>query len=523
MKGEDGKKRMTETGKRSDKRGKPVPARKKGGLFSSGRRRKRGLSEEEIRAGLRRTNREIMGISYVFLGLFILTIVYLAVLVYRDGDSYRNNSNNTRRLAALEDKYTRGNIVAADGTILATTTVYEDGEEKRQYPMGAAFSHVVGYTVNGVTGLESAGASYLLNNHTNPLVRIVEALRGIKSSGDTVVTTLDVALQQIAYEELGGYKGAVVAMDPSTGKILAMASRPGFNPNTLADDWQELVSDSSNSNLVNRATQGKYTPGSTFKLLTFLEYMREYPNSWQNFSFTCDGVYEVDDYSIRCSHGTEHGLEDVARAFARSCNGAFASIGQQISFRRLYELCGNIGFNSTPDTSVPMAASTFTLDNNNSVWAILQTAIGQGETQITPLFNCMIAAGVANGGMMMNPYLIDSVVSRYNDRVESFSPKEWKRLMSEEEAGQLAAMMRQVVTDGTGTEADGYGFTAYGKTGSAEVRSDLDTNAWFIGYAEDDENPGRKLAVSIIVEQGGSGGTVAAPIAERMFQSYFNR
>ena len=123
MKGEDEKKRMTETGKRSDKKGKPAPQRKKGGLFSSGRRRKRRLSEEEIRAGLRRTNREIMGISYVFLGLFILTIVYLAVLVYRDGDSYRNNSNNTRRLAALEDKYTRGNIVAADGTILATTTV----------------------------------------------------------------------------------------------------------------------------------------------------------------------------------------------------------------------------------------------------------------------------------------------------------------------------------------------------------------------------------------------------------------
>ena len=479
------------------------------------------MRADRERKALRKTNREIMSVSYVFLALFILTICYLVHLVYSDGDAYRNNSNNTRRLAALEDKFLRGEIVSDDGTVLATTVVNDDGSEQRYYPFGSEFAHVVGYTVNGVTGLESAGSGYLLNTHTNPLLRIVEALRGIKSSGDTVVTTLDVGLQETAYKALEGYRGAIVVMDPLTGKVLAMVSRPGFNPNSLKEEWESMVNDSSNSSLVNRATQGLYTPGSTFKILTSLAYMREYPNSWRNFRFSCDSEYEVDEYSIRCSHGVSHGDEDIVSAFAASCNGAFAAIGQQLNFRKFYEICQGVGFNSRPDTTVPMAASSFTLDNNNSTWAILQTAIGQGETQLTPIFNCMIAAGVANDGVMMNPYLIDSVVSKYNDRVASFAPREWKRLMSSEEAREISAMMRRVVTDGTGNEAAGSGYTAYGKTGSAEVRSDLDTNAWFVGYAVDDNAPGRMLAVSIIVEQGGSGGSVAAPMARQIFRKYF--
>lgn len=463
-----------------------------------------------------------MAVSYVFLALFLVIIGYLIRFVYVDGDNYRNNAYNNKRLALLEDKYARGDIVAADGTVLATTNVEEDGTEKRVYPLSEVFAHVVGYRYNGVTGLESLAGSYLLDSHENPALRIIESLRGIKTRGDTVHTTLDVGLQQAAYNALDGRSGAIVVMEPATGKVLAMVSEPDFDPNTLEDDWDWLVDEeSNNSNLVNRATQGLYAPGSTFKVLTTLEFMREYPGSWQKFSFDCDSAYESGDEIIRCSHGIAHGEENITEAFAQSCNGAFANIGEQLSFAKFHTLCQEAGFNRKTASRVPMAASQFVLDNNNSEWKVLQTAIGQGETQMTPFLNCMIAAAVANDGKMMNPYLIESVLSRYGDKVASFGPETMTELMSKEEAAQIGAMMRAVVTDGTGDEAAGDGYKAYGKTGSAEINKDSDTHAWFIGYAEDDNDPSRKIAVSVIVEQGGSGGSVAAPLAKKVFRAYF--
>ena len=460
--------------------------------------------------------------SYVFLVLFVGVIVYLGHFVYAEGDAYRNNANNSKRLSLLEDKYARGDILAADGTVLATTETDEDGEEHRKYPQGKVFAHVVGYHYNGVTGLESLAGSYLLDSHENPLLRIIESLRGMKTTGDTVHTTLDADLQQAAYQALDGRTGAIVVMEPSTGKVLAMVSQPDFDPNTLEENWDWLVDeDNNNSNLVNRATQGLYAPGSTFKVLTALEYMREYPSSWRDFTFDCDSVYEVGDESIRCSHGVSHGHEDMVEAFANSCNGAFASIGQQLSFAKFYQLCTGAGFNKKTASRVPMALSQFTLNNNNSTWQILQTAIGQGETQMTPILNCMIAASVANDGVMMNPYLMESVTSRQGDKVASFGPEKLFTVMSSSEAAQLQNMMAAVVEDGTGNEAAGNGYTACGKTGSAEISKTSDTHAWFIGYASDDEDPSRQIAVSVIIEQGGSGGSVAAPIAKKVFQAYF--
>ena len=461
------------------------------------------------RSKLRRTNKEIMSVSYVVILLFVGMIAYLGYFTVHDA----------KRLTLLEDKYIRGEIQASDGTTLAAS-VTEDGKDTRYYPYGKTFAHVVGYSYNGVTGIESQGASYLLNSHTNPLIRIIEALRGIKSSGDTVITTLDVNLQQTAYQAMSDHNGAVVVMEPTTGRILAMVSRPGFDPNTLPDEWEDLVSDSGNSNLVNRATQGLYTPGSTFKILTALEYMRENPSSWPAYTFDCDGTYTVEDYTINCSKKKSHGEQDLREAFANSCNGAFAALGQQLSFSRFYNMCGDFGFNGSLGTRVPTATSKFELSNNNSTWKILQTSIGQGDTQITPMLNCLIVSAVANNGVMMNPYLIDSVVTKYGDRVASFAPAALRTVMTTAEAAEMEKMMEKVVKEGTGSEAQGSGYTVAGKTGSAETGKDVETNAWFVGYATDDENKSRQIAVSIVLEEGGSGGQAAAPIAKKIFDAW---
>ncbi|MBQ6361391.1 MAG: penicillin-binding protein 2 [Lachnospiraceae bacterium] len=503
--------------------------RKKISIFSKKKDRQaaaegKALTRDDERRALRRTNREIMMVSYVFLLLFVVMAGYMIRFVYRDADLYKNDSRNAKRMKQLENKFLRGDIMAADETVLATTSVTEDGGESRSYPLGQTFAHVVGYTGRGTTGIEGMANSYLQDSHTNPALRIVEALRGIKSSADSVITTLDVGLQETAYSALSGHSGAIVVMEPGTGKVLAMVSRPGFDPNTLEEDWEVLTSESNtSSNLVNRATQGLYTPGSTFKVFTALEFLREYPYNYNEYSFSCDNVYEAGEYSIKCAHGVAHGNVDLSEAFAESCNGAFADIGQQLNFKEFMQTCEEAGFNTSLKTRVPIAKNHFVLDSNDSQWDVLQTSIGQGETQLTPMFNAMVASAVANGGTMMNPYVIDRVLSKYREKVASFGPARLRRIMSKDEARILKEYMDACVAYGTGDDAAGEGYHAYGKTGSAQTRSDRETNAWFIGWAEDSRDPERKVAVSIVVEEGGSGGSVAAPIAKQIFEEWRNR
>lgn len=465
-----------------------------------------------------------MMVSYVVLILFVVMAGYLVRFVYKEADTYKNDARNGKRMKQLEDKFLRGDIMAADETVLATTSVTEDGGERRSYPMGQTFAHVVGYTGRGTTGIEGMANSYLQDSHTNPALRIVEALRGIKSSADSVITTLDVGLQETAYSALSGHSGAIVVMEPGTGKVLAMVSRPGFDPNTLEEDWEVLTSESNtSSNLVNRATQGLYTPGSTFKVFTALEFLREYPYAYNDYSFSCDNKYEAGEYAIKCAHGVSHGNVDLSEAFAESCNGAFADIGQKLDFSDFMQTCEDAGFNTSLKTRVPLAKNRFVLDNNDSLWDVLQTSIGQGETQLTPMYNAMVASAVANGGTMMNPYVIDRVLSKYRERVASFGPSRLMTIMTKEEARILKEYMDACVAYGTGDDAAGEGYHAYGKTGSAQTRSDKETNAWFIGWAEDSRDPERKVAVSIVVEEGGSGGSVAAPIAKKLFEEWRSR
>lgn len=465
-----------------------------------------------------------MMVSYVVLFLFVAMAGYMIRFVYKDADTYKNDSRNAKRMKQMEDRFLRGDIMAADETVLATTSVTEDGSERRSYPMGETFAHAVGYTGHGTTGIEGTANSYLQDSHTNPALRIVEALRGIKSSADSVITTLDVGLQQTAYNALSGHSGAIVVMEPGTGKVLAMVSRPGFDPNTLDEDWDVLTSESNtSSNLVNRATQGLYTPGSTFKVFTALEFLREYPYEYQNYTFNCDNIYEAGEYSIKCAHGVSHGNVDLSEAFAESCNGAFADVGQMLDFEAFYQTCEEAGFNTSLKTRVPIAKNQFVLDNNDSQWDVLQTSIGQGETQLTPMYNAMVASAVANGGTVMNPYIIDRVLSKYREKVASFGPSRLMTIMTQEEARVLKEYMDACVAYGTGDDAAGEGYHAYGKTGSAQTRSDRETNAWFIGWAEDSRDPERKVAVSIVVEEGGSGGSVAAPIAKEIFEEWRSR
>ena len=310
-------------------------------------------------------------------------------------------------------------------------------------------------------------------------------------------------------------------MEPDTGKILAMVSKPDYNPNTLSTDWDALVAgDNGEGQLLNRAAQGLYPPGSTFKIVTALEYIRENPENFRDYRFDCSGFFHYEDYTIKCYHETAHGSQDFTRAFANSCNGAFANLALTLDLGRLRNTAEQLLFNTPLPVAIPYSQSAYALTPGGDTWQILQTSIGQGQTQMTPIHGGMIAAAIANGGTLMKPYLIDHVENVGGDVIKKFMPQSYGNLMTAEESAVLTELMRAVVTEGTGSAVRTDAYTVAGKTGSAEFDKDKETHAWFIGFAPA-EQP--KLVVSVIVEEGGSGGKTAVPIARTLFDTYFAR
>lgn len=466
-----------------------------------------------------KANRGILGFSYVVALLFAAMAVYMGYFLQVKSEEVVNNPYNAR-INERSEQIVRGEIIAADGTILARTATDSNGTETREYPYGELFAHSVGYSTAGKTGVESLANFYLLSSHSSLLEKVTKELADQKMTGDNVVTTLEPSLQQIASDALGDRRGAVVAMEPDTGKILAMVSKPSFDPNTVAADWDSLVNgDSSEARLLNRATQGLYPPGSTFKIITALEYMRENPNTWQDFTFTCSGVTQFDNFTIQCSHRQAHGKQNFVQAFANSCNGAFATIGKSLDLTSLRNLSEQLLYNRDQPLSLPYSKSAYQMTEGAPEWEICQTAIGQGSTLMTPMHNLMLVSAIANGGTLMTPYLIDRVESADGELIQKFLPQASGEIMVANEAAALTELMTHVVTEGTGSALRTDAYQAAGKTGSAEFDSGKDTHAWFVGFAPV-ENP--KIAVCVIVEEGGSGGRTAAPIARKLFDAYLD-
>lgn len=447
--------------------------------------------------------------------IFISLIGYVIYFNAEKSETFINSPYNTRQ-DTFSDRVIRGQILSSDGEVLAKTDVYEDGTENRVYPYANVFSHVIGYDTNGKSGLESEANFQLLSSHAFFLEQMKNEFLGEKNMGDTVISTLNANLQSTAYYALGDRRGAVVALEPSTGKILAMVSKPDFDPNTLAENWDWLVSDETNSSLLNRATMGQYPPGSTFKIVTALDYFRK-KGSFEGYSYLCQGSITVDDHTIQCYNGNVHGQEDFYSAFASSCNCAFADMGIDLGGSSLRKTSEDLLFNKV----LPLEdyrKSTFSLDKDSVTPLIMQTSIGQGNTLVSPMHMALITSAVANGGVLMKPYLIDEVVNNAGDAVSKTETVSYKRLMSTNEANLLGKLMKGVVDYGTASALSGRGYTAAGKTGSAEFDENGSSHSWFVGYSNIDDPD---LVVAIIVENGGTGSEAAVPIAGQLFDAYY--
>lgn len=467
----------------------------------------------------------IRRLGALFIVLAAALVVNLSWLQVFGKGSLEENPANTRRIMR-EYGIARGRVLTSDGLVVAESVKAEGPiEYKRSYPGGRPFSHLLGYDSPqfGRTGLEAYYNDYLLGR--KPPRGWVEEMTSDLERGNDLVITIDSEIQAAAAQALGQRKGAVVAMDPKTGAILAMCSWPDFDPNALvsrerdaegnplADQVMGAYARDPDSPLLNRSTMGLFVPGSSFKVVTACAGIEG--GFSPETEYDCPGVLPVDGSRVT-NYGdppTSFGIQNMVGAMARSINTYFAQLALGVGAAGLVECAERFGLNGeipldypavTP-SSIPEAAD---MDEVELAWS----GAGQGEVLLTPLQLCLAGCAVANRGRIMRPHLMKEV-RRSEEILERYEVGEWRAPVSPDTASQVLEMMVAVVRSGTGTEAAIEGVTVAGKTGTAEVEG-KPPHAWFLGIAPA-ENP--TVVVAVLLENsGGSGGSMAAPVAREV-------
>lgn len=479
----------------------------------------------------RKRNIQALVTTLIFTAVFLFMIGYYLYFMLHDAETVVMNSKNPR----IEEKaktVVRGTIYSSDGKKLAYTdtngTPDNFDDDKRRYPYGKTFAQVVGYTTKGFTGLEDVCNYDLISTDTNVLKQLEQDLNHDALHGNDVHTTLNTALQKTAYEALGENRGGVIAMDPDTGDIFVSASKPSYNPEDLDEIWKELNQKSS-APLMNRSTQGQYLPGSVFKIVTTLAYMRQ-NEDYQDFSYHCGGTAKFKNFSLSCYHKNAHGTENLENAFAYSCNGAFATMGLDIDTDIFNRTAQDLLFNNplplddlkTQNASY-VKSGVFSLDEKSekyNSYYVAESSIGQQDVLVSPAQMVMIASAIAKNGVLMKPRLIASVKTQDGDVVSEAETGEEKQLMTKKEAKQLREYMSAVCEYGTAKEFSQSSYTAYGKTGTADLTNNPDgkINSWFVGYAKKGK---KRLAIAVVLENVDNGSVSAKNCAKDVFDAYF--
>ena len=443
--------------------------------------------------------------------IFFLILVAMAKLVFMDRQEISSSAYNPR-INYVDNSVKRGNIRDSNGDILAESIENADGSYTRNYNRSRMAAHITGYSSKGKTGVEAAENFELQKVHNEVLQRINSILKKEPIQGNDVVLTVDMDIQSIAGNILGNKKGAIVVMEPSTGRILALQAYPDFDPNTVAQNW-EFLKDDEDSSLVNRATQGLYPPGSTFKVITALAALQYY-NDWKDFTYECTGEAVFENKVIHCYNNRVHGTVDMKKAIATSCNCYFAELGKRVGAENIRKKAEDFYFNENYPFVLEHSTSQVTLQKKSEENEIVETAIGQGKTLATPLHMAMIASAIANDGIMMKPYIVDHIQYYNGDISKTTVPEKLKQIISVEEADIITDMMISCVAEGTGTAAQIYGVDVAGKTGTAENATGSD-HSWFIGFAPANDP---KIAVAVMIENANQGGS-ATPIAGKVLQA----
>lgn len=456
-------------------------------------------------------------LTLITIALLVISGAYGVYSVSAYGSRWVSSARNTRYRSA-KSSVIPGDILDRNGVVVATS----DENGKRVYQSNtlsrSSMVHLIGDTEGNVAnGVESFQANYLLGFETSLSERVNALLDGEQRRGDTVVITADSRLQteivQIFRKTAStrGKCGAAVVLNYQTGEVLALVSLPVYDPQNITD----TVRQSSQHPYWNRALQSLMPPGSTFKIITAAAALENLANP-QNALFTCTGATQVMDRMVTDYNNAQHGEISLARAFRVSCNNVFAQTALIIGDSALRKTAEHFGFNDNfLFRDLVVENSRYPTTNRNS-FEIAWSGVGQSQVAVTPLHMCMIAAAIANDGVMMEPRLLSRVQSPAGTVRMRSSGKVYRTVCSPETAQILDGYMKDAVQNGTGTRAKVDGLTIAGKTGSAEGSAngrDV-THAWFAGYIDSDRYP---YAVCVLVEEGGTGGSVAAPVAQKIF------
>jgi peptidoglycan glycosyltransferase len=455
-------------------------------------------------------NAPIVRLFALVIVLFGLLVAFTSRWTVFEANALRENPNN-RRILFEEEQIKRGIIRAQDGTVLAANKTLGKDRYGRRYPTGELFAQPVGFTSldRGRTGLEDY-YNDPLTGRRNDAVGALERLLGPQDVGDDLRTTLVPRAQETAYNGLAGRNGAVVALDVKSGAVRVLAATPSFNPN-----------DPAHANTFNRATQGRFPPGSTMKAVTAtaaLDSGQFTPDS------TVNGANDqvISGTPLQNFAGEDFGDITLTEALTNSVNTVWAKVGEKLGRSTMAEYMRKFGFYEDPpmdypdDQMVPSGeygpGGRLLSPTSNRI-DVGRMAIGQDKLLVTPLQMAEVAQTIANGGLRMEPRLVEKIVDPDGRTIDEPLPEEAERVMSEKTAGDLATMMQSVVEQGTGTGARLEGVNVAGKTGTAEVGDGTD-DLWFIGFTDN-------LAVCAMLERqtGGTGGANAAPIAAQVLKA----
>jgi len=450
----------------------------------------------------------IYKVALCFLGLYFILILSLIYVNQFQSDMLTTHPKN-RRVWEIEAGTIRGGIYDRNGEILAIT----DNDFTRSYPQGENTAHLVGYSSArfGKTGLEDKYDSYLLGTvGTEKYLNFFRRLSGKAPEGSNIFLTLDLKMQKTAYKMLKGRRGAVVAINPKTGEVLALVSSPSYDANRLQESWDSLTNNE-NSPLLNRAIQGLYPPGSTLKILVAAAALKNNPGYWDQ-TFNNPGYLEINGRRI---HDTTVKTElTMKEGLAISSNILFGSLALELGSDYLVQAFEDFYFNKTIPFDLPVKNSSVPQASKLSENGLAELGIGQGEALVTPFHMAMITATIANDGVMYKPYIVDRIVSPEGFVLKQGKSKEMGQPIDAETANLVTEGMVAVVEEGYGKNASLPGVTVAGKTGSAENPQGI-SHAWFVGFAPA-EDP--QIAVAVILENQGAGGTHAAPIARELFR-----
>ena len=482
-------------------------------------------------------NPPILRLYGLVLVLFAALVGFTSYWAIFKSEELQEKPENRRSLIEAQ-KIKRGTVTTVDGTVIAESVPQGQGNERiytRRYPQGELFGHPLGYSFIELGNSEiERSEDDVLTGESNEFATLLDELQGETEEGSNITVTLDAEAQRVATDSLQsaltvpGTGGAVVAIEPDTGAVRAMVSSPGYDPNSVPQNFKELSSDDENTPLVSRPTQSIYPPGSTMKVVTATAAL-DSGEFDQSTTLNANSGLDVSGVPLANAGGEDFGTIDMTTALTNSVNTYWAQVGEQLGPETMVEYMRRFGFYAKPPLDFPadqLATSGVVNSDGDLVeeaFDVGRVAIGQGgeEGQIlaTPLQMAMVASTVANGGELMEPTFVQEVTDPDGRTSEELDPQTFSEVMSEDTAAQMAEMMTNVAEEGTASSLSVAGSTLAGKTGTSEIDVEASLNqVWFIGFAPADDP---QIAVAATVERctGCFGGDTAGPIATDVMAS----